>query len=54
MVDYKSDTAANLEEERENYAQQVKIYSRLLPERTGKPIKEMYLYAFLADKAIKI
>lgn len=54
VVDYKSDTAANLEEERENYAQQVKIYSRLLPERTGKPIKEMYLYAFLADKAIKI
>ncbi len=54
VVDYKSDTAANLEEERENYAQQVKIYSRLLPERTGKPIKEMYLYAFLADKAIEI
>lgn len=54
VVDYKSDTAANLEEERENYAQQVKIYGRLLPERTGKPIKEMYLYAFLADKAIKI
>lgn len=54
VVDYKSDTAANLEEERENYAQQVKIYSRLLPERTGKQIKEMYLYAFLADKAIRI
>lgn len=54
VVDYKSDTAANLEEERENYAQQVKIYSKMLPELTGKPIKEMYLYAFLADKAIKI
>jgi len=54
VVDYKSDTAANLEEERDNYAQQVKIYSRLLPERTGKQIKEMYLYAFLADKAIEI
>lgn len=54
VVDYKSDTDDNLDEERENYAQQVKIYSRLLPERTGKPIKEMYLYAFLADKEIKI
>lgn len=54
VVDYKSDTAANLEEERENYAQQVKIYSKMLPELTGKPIKEMYLYAFLADRAIKI
>ena len=54
MVDYKSDTVTNLEEERENYAKQVKIYSKILPEFTGKPIKEMYLYAFLADKALKI
>ncbi|MDE7361209.1 MAG: UvrD-helicase domain-containing protein [Oscillospiraceae bacterium] len=54
VVDYKSDTVTNLEEERENYAKQVKIYSKILPEFTGKPIKEMYLYAFLADKAIEI
>ncbi|MCM1164920.1 MAG: UvrD-helicase domain-containing protein [Lachnospiraceae bacterium] len=54
VVDYKSDTVTNLEEERENYAKQVKIYSKILPEFTGKPIKEMYLYAFLADKAYKI
>ncbi|MBD5129281.1 MAG: UvrD-helicase domain-containing protein [Ruminococcaceae bacterium] len=54
VVDYKSDTVTNLEEERENYAKQVKIYSKILPEFTGKPIKEMYLYAFLADKAFKI
>lgn len=54
VVDYKSDTVKNLEEERENYAKQVKIYSKILPEFTGKPIKEMYLYAFLADKAFKI
>lgn len=54
VVDYKSDTVTNLEEERENYAKQVKIYSKILPEFTGKPIKEMYLYAFLADKALKI
>lgn len=54
VVDYKSDTVKNLEEERENYAKQVKIYSKILPEFTGKPIKEMYLYAFLADKAFRI
>lgn len=54
VVDYKSDTVTNLEEERENYAKQVKIYSKILPEFTGKPIKEMFLYAFLADKAFKI
>lgn len=54
VVDYKSDTVKNLEEERENYAKQVKIYSKILPEFTGKPIKEMYLYAFLADKAFII
>ena len=54
VVDYKSDTVTNLEEERENYAKQVKIYSKILPEFTGKPIKEMYLYAFLADKAFEI
>lgn len=54
VVDYKSDIVTNLEEERENYAKQVKIYSKILPEFTGKPIKEMYLYAFLADKAIEI
>lgn len=54
LVDYKSDTPQSLLEEKENYAKQVQIYSQILPKLTGKPIKEMYLYAFLTDEAVRV
>lgn len=54
VVDYKSDNKFNFAKEKENYAQQVKIYSTVLPMLTGLPVKEIYLYAFLADEAIEI
>ena len=54
VVDYKSDTVKNLEKEQENYQFQVKIYTKVLKKLTGSKVKEMYLYAFLADEAKKI
>lgn len=54
VVDYKSDNKFNLEKEKDNYAQQVKIYSTVLPMLTGYPVKEIFLYAFLEDRAIEI
>lgn len=54
IVDYKSDSIPNLERERENYAKQVRIYCAALSEMTGKKVKEAYLYAFLAGKAVRV
>lgn len=54
VVDYKSDSVHNLEKEKANYARQVKIYSTVLPMLTGLPVKDIYLYAFLASEAIEI
>lgn len=54
VVDYKSDTVQNLEREKENYAKQVKIYSKALPALTGMAVRGIYLYAFLTSEAIKI
>ncbi len=54
VVDYKTDNPHNLEKEKENYAKQVKIYSSILPKRTGMRVKEIYLYAFATGEALKI
>ncbi len=54
VVDYKSDTLENLAKEQKNYEFQVEIYKNILGKLTGINVKEMYLYAFLADKEMKI
>lgn len=54
VVDYKSDTIENLAKERKSYELQVKIYTKILGKLTGINVKEMYLYAFLADRELKI
>lgn len=54
VVDYKSDTIENLAKEQSSYEFQVEIYTKILGRLTGMNVKEMYLYAFLADTEIKI
>lgn len=54
VIDYKSDTIDNLAKEQKNYEFQVEIYTKILEKLTGMKIKEMYLYAFLANKEMKI
>ncbi len=54
LVDYKSDSAANLEKETLNYAKQLSIYSDILPEVTGVKVKQMYLYAFSTGECIDV
>lgn len=54
VVDYKSDTIENLTKEQKNYEFQVEIYMKILKKLTGMKVKEMYLYAFLADREMKI
>lgn len=54
VVDYKSDTIENLAKEQKNYEFQVEIYTKILKKLTGMNVREMYLYAFLADKEMKI
>lgn len=54
VVDYKSDTIENLKKEQSIYQFQVEIYTKVLGQLTGKNVKEMYLYAFMADSEYKI
>lgn len=54
VVDYKSDTIENLEKERSSYEFQVEIYTKVLGKLTEMNVKDMYLYAFLADSEYKI
>lgn len=54
VVDYKSDTIENLAKEQSAYEFQVEIYTKVLGKLTGMNVKEMYLYAFLADSEYKI
>ncbi len=54
VVDYKTDTVANFEKERENYEKQVMIYSTILPMQTGLSVKEVYLYTFTNSEAYQI
>lgn len=54
VVDYKSDTIENLVKERKSYELQVRIYKQILGKLTGINVKEMYLYAFTADRELKI
>lgn len=54
VVDYKTDTIENLAKEQKNYEFQVEIYTKILGKLTGMKVKEMYLYAFLADGELKI
>ena len=54
VVDYKTDTAKNLENEMENYRKQLKMYRTILPMLTKYPVKSSYLYSFAESKAIEI
>ncbi len=54
LVDYKSDSPANLEKEKLNYAKQLSIYSDILPEVTGVNVKQMYIYAFSTGEALDV
>lgn len=54
VVDYKSDTVENLAKEQSSYEFQVEIYTKILGKLTGMNVKEMYLYAFLADSELRI
>lgn len=54
IVDYKSDSVTNLENEKENYAQQVTIYGQILPKLKGMRVRAIYLYAFTTGEAIEI
>lgn len=54
LVDYKGDSAANLEKEKLNYAKQLSIYSDILPEVTGVKVKQMYIYAFSTGECIDV
>lgn len=52
LIDYKSDTAENLEKELDNYCAQIMTYKEILPQVTGLTVKELYLYSFSTGKAI--
>lgn len=54
VVDYKSDTIENLAKEKSSYEFQVEIYTKTLGKLTGMNVKEMYLYAFLANSEYKV
>lgn len=54
LVDYKSDTKENLEKELEAYSRQLSIYRTILPVMTGVQVKEIYIYSFSCDMAVKV
>ena len=54
LVDYKSDTKENLEKELEAYSRQLAIYRTILPVMTGVRVKEIYIYSFSCDMAVKV
>ncbi len=54
LVDYKSDTKENLEKELEAYSRQLSIYRTILPVMTGVKVKEIYIYSFSCDMAVKV
>ncbi len=54
LVDYKSDTKANLDRELEAYSRQLSIYRTILPIMTGLEVKEIYIYSFSCDTAVSV
>lgn len=46
LVDYKSDTAANLEKQLYNYCTQLMIYKKLLPANQKQKVHKIYIYCF--------
>ncbi len=54
LVDYKSDTKENLEEELAAYSRQLSIYRTILPVMTGIKVKEIYIYSFSCDMAVSV
>lgn len=50
LVDYKSDSEANLKKEFEAYRKQLSIYKTILPLMTGVKVKEIYIYSFSEGK----
>lgn len=54
LLDYKTDRNAEEEELKSRYADQLKWYARAVSTLTGKPVREMWLYALSAGKAYRI
>ncbi len=54
LVDYKSDSPESLKKELESYKKQLRMYNDVLLEITGKPVKEIYIYAFTDNSVIGI
>ncbi len=54
LVDYKSDTAANLEKELDNYCRQLLTYKEILPQVTGKQVKQVYIFGFSEGVTIDV
>lgn len=54
LIDYKSDTAENLERELDNYCAQLMTYKEILPQVTGLNVKELYIYSFSTGKLINV
>ena len=54
LVDYKTDRIIDEEAFCERYHMQLNWYGRALERITGKPVKEMWLYAIRKGKAYKV
>lgn len=52
LVDYKSDTRANLAKELDNYCKQLMTYKEILPQVTGVPVKQVLIYGFSVGQVI--
>lgn len=54
LIDYKSDTQENLEKELDSYCRQLESYMEILPQVTGLPVRELYIYSFSLGKEIDV
>lgn len=54
LVDYKSDTQENLEKELDSYCRQLESYMEILPQVTGLPVRELYIYSFSLGREIDV
>lgn len=54
LVDYKSDTKENLEKELDSYCRQLSSYMEILPQVTGLPVRELYIYSFSLGETIDV
>lgn len=54
LIDYKSDSRANLEKELKAYSRQLNIYRSILHKLTGMRVKEIYIYSFSCDATVAV